>query len=74
MVLQLDEEGIICSSASACESDLGSSRVVKIIASKSDATKEEISKRAEGSLRFSLGRSTKSSDIKKLLKSLQKLI
>lgn len=73
MVLQLDEEGIVCSSASACESDLGSSRVVQILASKSNATKEEINHRAESSLRFSLGRSTKKENIKKLLKILKKM-
>ncbi len=66
MVLRLDEAGIICSSASACASGSGESEVVKRISNDG--------MRAKNTLRFTLGRKTKKSDIIYLLKSLQKII
>ncbi len=61
MVLRLDEAGIICSAASACASGAGESDVVKKISNLA---------RAKSTLRFSLGRETKKSDITYLLKKL----
>ena len=64
MVFRLDEAGIICSSSSACASGSGESEVVKIISS---------SERAKSTLRFSMGKETKNTDIIKLLNILKKL-
>ncbi len=64
MVVRLDEAGIICSSSSACASGSGESEVVKKISS---------SERAKSTLRFSMGRNTKLTDIKKLLKILKSI-
>ncbi len=64
MVFRLDEAGIICSSSSACASGSGESEVVKKISS---------SERAKSTLRFSMGKETKKSDIIKLLNTLKKL-
>jgi len=61
MVLRLDEAGIISSAASACASGSGESDVVKKISP---------SARAASTLRFSLGRDTKRSDLIYLLKKL----
>jgi len=73
MVLQLDEAGIICSSASACGSSAGYSKVVYEIALKSGEDEKNARARAESALRFSLGRDTTFLNIKKLLKVLEKL-
>ncbi len=64
MVFRLDEAGIICSSSSACASGSGESEVVKKISS---------SERAKSTLRFSMGKETKKTDIIKLLNTLKKL-
>ena len=64
MVFRLDEAGIICSSSSACASGSGESEVVKKISS---------SERAKSTLRFSMGKETKKTDIIKLLNILKKL-
>lgn len=74
MVLRLDEAGIICSSASACASGEGESKVVRKIADKTEASKDEIDTRAKSTLRFSLGKDTKITDIKILLKKLKRII
>jgi cysteine desulfurase len=73
MVLRLDEAGIICSSSSACASGTGESVVVMKLAEKTDASKEDINKRAKSTLRFSMGKDTKITDIKKLFKLLKYL-
>lgn len=70
MVLRLDEAGIICSAASACASGNGESEVVRKLAEKSGVTTQEVYARAKSTLRFSLGRDTKKSDIIYLLKKL----
>src|ERR1035437_4340982 len=67
LVFRLDEAGIICSSSSACASGSGESLVVKKIAEKTSSSLEEINNRAKSTLRFSMGKYTKISDIKKLL-------
>ncbi len=64
MVFRLDEAGIICSSSSACASGSGESEVVKKISS---------NERAKSTLRFSMGKETKKTDIIKLLNILKKL-
>lgn len=66
-VFRLDEEGIICSSSSACASGTGESFVVRKIAEKTGATKKEVDQRAKSVLRFSMGKETKIVDIKKTL-------
>jgi cysteine sulfinate desulfinase/cysteine desulfurase-like protein len=66
-VFRLDEAGIICSSSSACASGSGESLVVRKIAEKTNAGKKEIGDRARSTLRFSMGKDTKITDIKKLL-------
>ncbi len=66
IVLRLDESGIICSSASACASGSGESEVVLRM------TKDTM--RAKNTLRFTLGRKTKKSDLKKLLKILKAIV
>jgi cysteine desulfurase len=66
LVLRLDEKGIICSSSSACASGSGKSEIVEKI-SNDEA-------RAKSTLRFSLGKTTKFSDIKKLLKILKRIV
>ncbi len=66
MVLRLDEAGIICSSASACASGSGESEVIRKIYN------DEL--RAKNTLRFSLGRNTKKSDLTYLLKTLEGLV
>jgi cysteine desulfurase len=73
MTLQLDEAGIICSSASACGSNAGYSKVVYEIALKNGENEKSARSRAESALRFSLGRDTKRHHIKKLLKILKSL-
>ena len=73
LVFRLDEAGIICSSSSACASGSGESVVVRKLAEKTGASKEEIDSRAKSTLRFSLGKATKMNNIKKLLKVLKKL-
>ena len=73
MVFRLDEAGIICSSSSACASGSGESVVVRKIAEKTTASKKEIDNRVKSTLRFSMGRNTKLTDIKKLLNILKKL-
>ncbi len=70
LVLRLDEAGIIVSSASACTSGEEESYVVRNIAEKTDATKEEINLRVKSTLRISMGRATKNSNIEYLLKKL----
>ena len=64
MVFRLDEAGIICSSSSACASGSGESEVVKKISS---------SERAKSTLRFSMSKETKKTDIIKLLNILKKI-
>ncbi|MGB8816085.1 MAG: cysteine desulfurase family protein [Minisyncoccia bacterium] len=73
MVLQLDEAGIICSSASACGSNSGYSKVVYEIAQRNGENDKTARARAESALRFSLGRDTKMGDMKKLLNILKML-
>lgn len=73
MTLRLDEEGIICSSASACASGSGESVVVRKIAEK-NVDKKEADLRAKTTLRFSLGRQTKKEDMVILLKKIKKLL
>lgn len=73
MVFRLDEAGIICSSASACASGTGESLVVRKLAEKTKVDKKEIDERAKSTLRFSMGKETKSEDINKLLKILKNL-
>lgn len=65
LVLRLDEKGIICSSSSACSSGNGESEVIKKISNDTE--------RAKSALRFSMGKYTKISDIKKLLKVIKKI-
>lgn len=72
-VFKLDEAGIVCSSSSACASGSGESAVVRKIAEKTNASKEEINDRAKSTLRFSMGKDTKIQDIKKLLKILKNI-
>ena len=72
MVFRLDEEGIICSSSSACASGLGESLVVRKIAEKVETDIEKINSRAKSTLRFSLGRDTRERHLNKLMKSLLK--
>jgi len=74
MVLRLDEAGIICSSASACASGEGESKVVRKIAEKTEARNNEIDARAKSTIRFSLGSDTKATDMDRLLKTLKKVI
>lgn len=74
MVLRLDELGIICSSASACASGEGESKVVRKIAEKTESSSEEINTRAQSTIRFSLGKETNIGNIKTLLKSLKKAV
>lgn len=73
MVFQLDEAGIICSSASACASGSGESFVVRNLSESSGASREEADARAKSTLRFSLGRDTRKRHIKSLLKILSKI-
>lgn len=73
MIFRLDEEGIICSSSSACASGSGESLVVRKIAEKTNSNTEEIDNRAKSALRITMGKNTKLSDIKKLLKVLKKI-
>ncbi len=72
-VFRLDEAGIVCSSSSACASGSGEAGVVRKIAEKTSANKKEIDERAKSTLRFTLGKYTKSRDISYLLKTLAKL-
>lgn len=74
LVFRLDEREIVCSSASACSSGEGESYVVRKIAEKTNATKEQINSRAESTLRFSLGRKTKKRHIKYLVKILEEVV
>ncbi len=69
LVLRLDEAGIVCSSASACASGSGESDVVRKLYEKT-LTPLEVDLHAKTTLRFSLGRDTKTVDIKNLLKKL----
>jgi cysteine desulfurase len=71
LVLRLDEAGIICSSSSACASGSGESIAVRRLAEKTSENNDEINSRAKSSLRFSMGKDTKITDIKKLLKTLK---
>ena len=73
MTLQLDEEGIICSSASACGSNAGYSKVAYEIALKNGEDEKTARSRAESALRFSLGRDTNRRQIKYLLSILSKI-
>ena len=73
LVFRLDEAGITCSASSACSSGLGESVVVRKLAEKTNLNKEQIEGRARSSLRFSMGKDTKITDIKKLLFILKKL-
>lgn len=73
LVFRLDEAGIICSASSACSSGSGESVVVRKLAEKTSLNKEQIEGRARSSLRFSMGKDTKITDIKKLLFILKKL-
>ncbi|MFA6227210.1 MAG: cysteine desulfurase family protein [Candidatus Paceibacterota bacterium] len=73
IVLQLDEAGIIASSASACTSGSGESYVVREISSVSGASLEEVDTRAKSTIRFSLGRDIKRRHIRYLLKVLFKI-
>ena len=73
LVLRLDEAGIICSSSSACSSGDGESAVVRKISEKSEMSQAEIDLRAKTTLRFSLGRDSKKTNILRLLKVLRKL-
>ncbi len=63
MVLRFDELGIVCSSASACASGSGTSEVVLKISGDS--------MRAKNTLRFTMGRETKKSQLFKALKILK---
>lgn len=73
MVFRLDEQGIICSSSSACASGSGESSVVRKISEKIEIDQEKINSRAKSTLRFSLGRDTRKRHIKKVLKTLLKI-
>ena len=74
MVLRLDEAGIICSAASACASGSGESFVVRKISENSKLCNNKAGSLAKSTLRFSLGRDTKKSDIEFLLKQLAKIV
>ncbi len=74
LVFRLDEAGIICSSNSACASGTGESIIVRRLAEKTQASKEEIDLRTKSTLRFSMGRDTKIGDMKKLLKILKNIL
>jgi cysteine desulfurase len=65
LVLRFDEKGIICSSSSACASGNGESEVVKKISNDIE--------RAKSTLRFTMGKDTKFSDINKLLNTIKKI-
>ena len=71
MVLQLDERGFVCSTRSACESSRESSFVIKALL---DGPGHEDDNRAISSLRFTLGKETKLTDIKNLLKTLAEIV
>lgn len=66
LVIQLDERGIATSTKSACLSDEPASYVVKALDDDSD--------RAKSTLRITLGKDTKKSDIDFLLKCLKELL
>ena len=74
LVLRLDEAGIICSAASACASGSGESEVVRKLAESAGVSAKDIDARAKSTLRFSLGRDSKKTDIQRLLGVLGKLI
>jgi len=74
LVLRLDEAGIICSAASACASGSGESEVVRRISKSAGMSEKNIDARAKSTLRFSLGRDSKKTDIQRLLRVLGKLI
>lgn len=71
MVLQLDERGFVCSTRSACESSAESSFVIRALL---DGDEHKDESRAISSLRFTLGKETKLSDIQKLLKTLAQIV
>lgn len=68
LVLRLDEKGFICSSRSACNSELESSHVIKALLKEDKKLENESS-----SLRFTMGRNTKKEDIKNLLITLSQI-
>ncbi len=70
LVLRLDEKGFISSSASACASGEGESKVVRKLAEAASLSKKQADLRAQSTLRFSLGRTTTIAHIKNLLKTL----
>jgi len=71
MVLQLDERGFVCSTRSACESSADSSFVIKALLGGPDHKDEN---RAISSIRFTLGKETRLSDIKNLLRTLSEIV
>jgi cysteine desulfurase len=76
LLIQLDAQGISCSTKSSCLRDEDESYVIHAlkdfeVGSKSDTTHDA---RASHSLRFSLGRSTTKKDINTTLKTLEQII
>ena len=65
-VIQLDAAGIACSTKSSCLRDEGESYVVRALGRTDDS--------AKSSLRFSLGITTKKSDIKQVLAELESIV
>ncbi len=66
LVMYLDEAGIAASTASSCTSSAGASHVIKALG-RSDRL-------AESSVRFTLGRKSNKSEIKRVLKELPRII